>query len=91
MARRTTDTDTQHEPPGSRLDRRRFLVAGGTATAAAALGARGLTATGASASKRRIGAYRRSAQPNILKRVRPRPVEQHGMIDRLKHTKDMDN
>jgi len=25
------------------------------------------------------------------KRVRPRPVEQLGMIERLKHTKDMDN
>jgi hypothetical protein len=25
------------------------------------------------------------------KRVRPRPVEQLGIIERLKHTKDMDN
>ncbi len=66
MAGRTTGDDTKREPASTRLDRRQFLLAGGAVTAAAALGTSGLTAAAAPAAKRRIGAYRRSGQPNIL-------------------------
>jgi arylsulfatase A-like enzyme len=68
MAQRATDPDQPPEARSKRLDRREFLVAGGALTAATALGAGALTSATSPAPARaaKIGAYRRSSQPNIL-------------------------
>jgi arylsulfatase A-like enzyme len=60
-------SDTERTPVAQppRLDRRRFLAAGGALTAAA-LGVDGLTAAAAPARRGRVGSYRRSVRPNIL-------------------------
>ena len=63
-----TDTEEQDDPGARRIDRRTFVARGlraGGAIAAGSLGADALLASTAPA-RRRVGAYLRSSQPNIL-------------------------
>ena len=63
-----TDTEEKDDPGVRRIDRRTFVARGlraGGAIAAGSLGADALLASSAPA-RRRLGPYRRAAQPNIL-------------------------
>ena len=63
-----TDTEEKDDPGARRIDRRTFVarsLRAGGAIAAGSLGADALLASSAPA-RRRLGPYRRAAQPNIL-------------------------